>query len=585
MPFTKKFFRRSAPEATTPDHEFAAAHATVHLANRGRVDLPHRNEAAGAPAGIPENEEERLIFLSRTLNIPYLQELPLDQFKTDFTKQIPIQYLRKNKMIPLEGQDNAIIAVNDPSNFQAIDDLYHILGRSDFRIVLSTEAAISAAINLAYDLGRDSAEEFLQSMNGESPDSIISEIEETGDLLDDMSDAPMIRLVNLLLSQAIKDRASDIHIEPYQNSMKVRYRIDGMLYNILTLPRKAQSPLVSRIKIMSKLNIAEKRLPQDGRIDIKIGDRSVDIRVSIIPTAFGERVVLRLLDKSASILQLSDLGLDENRVRVFNNLIKSPYGIILVTGPTGSGKTTTLYAALSSINRPDINIITIEDPIEYQIEGIGQIQVNPKIDLTFANGLRSIVRQDPDVILVGEIRDRETAEIAIQSSLTGHLVFSTLHTNDAASAVTRLIDMGMEPFLITSSVIAIIAQRLVRVLCPRCREAYTPDHESLSNIGIDKNMLPDYRIYRKKGCPACMHTGYRGRTAIFEIMIMDEALKRQVLKTSDANHIYDEAVRRGMTTLLNDGSRKVLEGITTVEEVLRVTRILKRDEELFTPED
>ncbi len=307
-------------------------------------------------------------------------------------------------------------------------------------------------------------------MDGESTDSIISEIEETGDLLDDTSDAPMIRLVNLMLSQAVKDRASDIHIEPYQNSVKVRYRIDGVLYNILNLPRKVQSSLASRIKIMAKLNIAEKRLPQDGRIDIKIAERSVDIRVSSIPTAFGERVVLRLLDKTASILNLSELGMDGKRIKLFNSLIKSPYGIILVTGPTGSGKTTTLYSALSSINNPDINIITIEDPIEYQIEGIGQIQVNPKIDLTFANGLRSIVRQDPDVILVGEIRDRETAEIAIQSSLTGHLVFSTLHTNDAAGSVTRLIEMGIEPFLVVSSVIAIVAQRLVRVLCPKCKE-------------------------------------------------------------------------------------------------------------------
>jgi general secretion pathway protein E len=414
-------------------------------------------------------------------------------------------------------------------------------------------------------------------MNDESPDSIISEIEETGDLLDDAGDAPMIKLVNLMLSQAIKDRASDIHIEPYQNSVKVRYRIDGMLYNILNLPRKIQSALVSRIKIMAKLNIAERRLPQDGRIDVKIGDKSTDIRVSVIPTAFGERVVLRLLDKTGTILNLSDLGLDQGRIGVFNDLIKSPYGIVLVTGPTGSGKTTTLYAALSTINSPEINIITIEDPIEYQIDGIGQIQVNPKIDLTFATGLRSIVRQDPDVILVGEIRDKETAEIAIQSSLTGHLVFSTLHTNDAASAVTRLIDMEIEPFLISSSMIAIIAQRLVRVLCPKCRESYAPDAESIANLGIDHSELSSRTIFRKKGCPACMHTGYRGRTAIFEIMVMSEDMKRLILKTSDSNHIHDEAIRHGMKTLMQDGTRKIMEGTTTIEEVLRVTRILKRD--------
>jgi general secretion pathway protein E len=328
---------------------------------------------------------------------------------------------------------------------------------------------------------------------------------------------------------------------------------------------------------MAKLNIAEKRLPQDGRIEIKVADRSVDIRVSTIPTAFGERAVLRLLDKTASILMLSDLGMDERKVNIFNRLIQSPYGIVLVTGPTGSGKTTTLYAALTSINQPAVNIITIEDPIEYQIDGIGQIQVNPKIDLTFAQGLRSIVRQDPDVILVGEIRDRETAEIAIQSSLTGHLVFSTLHTNDAASAVTRLIDMGIEPFLVTSSVIAIIAQRLVRVLCPKCKEAYTPDEESLANLGIDKKRLDGETLYRKQGCAACMNTGYHGRTAIFEILILDDPLRRLILKTSDANQIQDEAMKRGMTNLLADGARKALAGVTTIEEVFRVTRILKRE--------
>jgi general secretion pathway protein E len=331
---------------------------------------------------------------------------------------------------------------------------------------------------------------------------------------------------------------------------------------------------------MAKLNIAEKRLPQDGRIEVKIADRSVDIRVSVIPTAFGERVVLRLLDKSGAFLLLPELGMGEKSVRLFNKLIKSPYGIILVTGPTGSGKTTTLYAALSTINQPDINIITIEDPIEYQIDGIGQIQVNPKIALTFAAGLRSIVRQDPDVILVGEIRDRETAEIAIQSSLTGHLVFSTLHTNDAASAVTRLIDMGIEPFLVTSSVIAIIAQRLVRLLCPKCKEAYEPDDESLANMGIAKDILSRHVLYRRKGCHSCMNTGYRGRTAIFEIMLMEDEIKRLILKTSDSNQINDLAIRRGMKNLLYDGAQKVLAGTTTIEEVFRVTRILKRETDL-----
>ena len=518
--------------------------------------------------------------LREVYGIPFWEELPTDHMNIEFTGLVSIQYLKKQKIVPLQTPQGFVVAINDPANFQAVDDLCRLLNRTERPVVLATQEEIQAAINLAYDLSRSTAKEFFQEMHEESTDSIISEIEETGDLLDETSDAPIIKLVNLLLSGAIKDRASDIHIEPYQSIVKVRYRIDGILYDILSLPRKIHSPLVSRIKIMAKLNIAEKRLPQDGRIEIKVADRSVDIRVSTLPTAFGERVVLRLLDKTSTILKLSDLGMDSRMVDIFNRLIKSPYGIILVTGPTGSGKTTTLYAALSTLNSPEVNIITIEDPIEYQIDGIGQIQVNPKIDLTFAQGLRSIVRQDPDVILVGEIRDRETAEIAIQSSLTGHLVFSTLHTNDAASAVTRLIDMGIEPFLVTSSVIAIIAQRLVRVLCPKCKEAYTPDDESLINLGVDKSKVEGQPFYRKVGCASCMNTGYRGRQAIFEILILDDPIKRLILKTSDSNQINDLAMQRGMTNLLQSGAQKILEGVTTIEEVFRVTRILKRETDL-----
>ncbi len=516
-------------------------------------------------------ETDLLQAMSSQFGVPFVADLSMENLNIDFTKQIPIQYLRKHKMVPLETPDDTLIAVNDPSDFQALDDLRHILGREDVQVILSTRAAILSAINMAYDLGQDSSEEFIQDMNGESPDSIISEIEETADLLDDTSDAPVIKLVNLLLSRAVKARASDIHIEPFKQSLVIRYRIDGILYNIMNLPKGIQSSLASRIKIMAKLDIAEKRLPQDGRIDVKIGDNAIDIRVSMIPIAFGERIVLRLLDKTGTIFKLTDLGIDLERLTVLHELIHSPYGIILVTGPTGSGKTTTLYAALSTINNPEINIITIEDPIEYQIEGIGQIQVNPKIDLTFANGLRSIVRQDPDVILVGEIRDKETAEIAIQSSLTGHLVFSTLHTNDAASTITRLIDMKMEPFLISSSVIAIIAQRLVRTLCPDCKESYTPGYESLASIGIETKMLENNKIYRSMKCPACMNTGYRGRTAIFEMMVLNDDLKKVILKTSDANQIRSEAIKSGMSTLMHDGARKVLEGITSIEEVYRVT--------------
>lgn len=526
------------------------------------------------------SEEEFLKIVSEHFGLPYWPDLPAESNRIDFTQVVSISYLKKFKMIPVETAQFSVIAVNDPTNFQPIDDLRHLLVRPEAPVVLAPQIAIIAAINLAYDMSRASAKDFFEEMNAESADDLISEISETADLLDETNVAPIIKLVNLLVSGAIKDRASDIHVEPYAGSLKIRYRIDGILYDTLNLPRRIQSPLVSRIKIMAKLNIAEKRLPQDGRIEIKIADRLIDIRVSVIPTAFGERVVLRLLDKTGRMFMLSDLGMHDERISLLNRLIKSPYGIILVTGPTGSGKTTTLYAALSTINRPAINIITIEDPIEYQMEGVGQIQVNPKIDLTFATGLRSIVRQDPDVILIGEIRDRETAEIAIQSSLTGHLVFSTLHTNDAASAVTRLIDMGVEPFLVTSSIIAIIAQRLVRLLCPHCKEIYQPDEESLFNLGLDKSVLESNIFYRKKGCNLCMHTGFHGRTAIFEILIVDDDVRKLVLKTSDANQLNELAVKQGMITLQQDGIYKVMKGITTIEEVLRVTRSFNRKEDV-----
>jgi general secretion pathway protein E len=526
------------------------------------------------------DEIQLLKILAEHFGLAFWPELPMESINIDFTQNVSIQYLKKHKIVPLITSQDSAIAVNDPTNFQSVDDLRQLLKNPDLPVVLSSQDAIMAAINMAYDMSRASAKDYFEEMNDASTDDLISKIDETADLLDETSDAPIIKLVNLLVAGAIKDRASDIHVEPYSSNLKIRYRIDGILYDILNLPRRIQSPLVSRIKIMAKLNIAEKRLPQDGRIEIKIADRLVDIRVSVIPTAFGERVVLRLLDKTANILMLSDLGMHDQRIKLLNRLIKSPYGIILVTGPTGSGKTTTLYAALSTINRPEINIITIEDPIEYQMDGVGQIQVNPKIDLSFAAGLRSIVRQDPDVILIGEIRDRETAEIAIQSSLTGHLVFSTLHTNDAASAVTRLIDMGIEPFLVTSSIIAIIAQRLVRVLCPHCKEVYVPDDESLSNLGLDRVVLQNNTFYRKKGCNLCMQTGFRGRTAIFEIMIVDDEIKRLVLKTSDANQINELALKRGMITLQKDGIDKVLSGITTTEEVLRVTRSLNRADDI-----
>lgn len=533
--------------------------------------------------------EKQLLEAQSTLyDIPLWTDLPLEGFGTDFTRQIPIQFLKKFAMVPLissspagsaDKQDpsespndtGAVIAINDPACIQPLDDLIRIMGLSDFKLVLSTKDAILSAINISYDLSRDSAEQLVQNME-ENGSTIISEIEETSDLLDDISDAPIIKLVNHIISQSVKARASDIHIEPYQDSFKVRYRVDGILYDLLSPPKWIQPALISRIKVMAKLNIAEKRLPQDGRFDVKIGHQDIDVRVSTIPASFGERVVLRLLNKSGSLLRLADLGLSADRLDLLENLISSPNGIILVTGPTGSGKTTTLYAILSSINTADINIITVEDPIEYQIKGISQIQVNPKIDLTFARGLRSIVRQDPDVILVGEIRDHETAEIAVQSALTGHLVFSTLHTNDSASAITRLVDIGVEPFLISSSVLAVAAQRLIRILCPNCKQAQQPDSVILKNLGISADQLQQAIFYQANGCDNCFHTGYKGRTGIFEIMPLEASLKSLILQTFDSNRIKSEAVNLNMVTLRQHGVQKVLDGITTIEEVLRVTQ-------------
>ena len=538
------------------------------------------------------SEEILLKALSKQFEIPYQQKLATDNIDISFTSIVPIHFLRKFTMVPVflsikdEETEEAKIdmktsyfAINNPMLFQEIDDVLDLLRKKGFifpknSIVLSSREEINSLVNFAYDRGRGSAQNLVEDMSEEKSVDILDEIEQTADLLDDSNDAPIIKLVNHMISQSVKARASDIHIEPSQESFKVRYRIDGILYDLLTPPKWIQSALISRIKIMANLDIAEKRLPQDGRIEVKIGSQMIDIRVSSLPTTFGERVVMRLLDKQTSLIPLKQFGFTQQRLEIVERLIKAPNGIILVTGPTGSGKTTTLYAILQAINSPEINIITIEDPVEYQISGIGQIQVNSKIDLTFAKGLRSIVRQDPDVILVGEIRDNETAEIAVQSALTGHLVFSTLHTNDAPSAITRLVDIGIEPFLLSSSINAVIAQRLLRVLCNNCKKEYTPRDQALQNIGLNKEQVKDTKFYKAVGCSKCFNTGYKGRTVIFEIMELNENLKEVILKTTDAITIKQKALEFGvMSTLRYDGVLKIIQGITTIEEVLRVTNL------------
>ncbi|MEW6441481.1 MAG: type II secretion system ATPase GspE [bacterium] len=510
--------------------------------------------------------------VSRQMNLAYWPEIPDQSLDLEILRNIPINFCKKHELLPLKKDGGAVqVAVADPLNVAPLDDLQLLL-KEPVRPILARATTILHAINRAYDLISETAEQMVEGLNEEALDLVATELEEPKDLLDASDEAPIIRLVNSVLYQAVKQRASDVHIEPFERQLVIRYRIDGVLYDMLRPSKRFQSSVASRVKIMAGLNIAEKRLPQDGRIRIKIAGKDVDIRVSVVPTAHGERIVMRLLDRSQVLLKLDEIGMTGDKLLRMRKLIRMPYGILLETGPTGSGKTTTLYAALSEINTPEKNIITVEDPIEYQLHGVGQIQVNPKIELTFARGLRSILRQDPDVIMVGEIRDLETAEIAIQASLTGHLVFSTLHTNDAPTAITRLVDMGIEPFLVSSSLIGALAQRLVRILCPACKEPYVASDETLRELHLERDRLPNGHLYRPKGCAKCAGTGYYGRSGIYELLVVDEKIQHLILKGVDANVIRRAAIERGMTPLRDDGAEKVLRGITSAEEVARVTQ-------------
>jgi len=440
--------------------------------------------------------------------------------------------------------------------------------------VMQTHSADEFELLLTQTYQRDSsqAQQLMENIGNEVDlYSLADEITETEDLLENEDDAPIIKLINAMLSEAIKENASDIHIETFENSLKIRFRVDGILREVLKPNRKLASLLVSRIKVMAKLDIAEKRIPQDGRISLRIGGRAVDVRVSTMPSSHGERVVLRLLDKNAARLDLKDLGMTEENRKRFAQLIDKPHGIILVTGPTGSGKSTTLYAGLTQIDCHERNILTVEDPIEFAIEGIGQTQVNTKVDMTFARGLRAILRQDPDVVMVGEIRDLETAEIAVQASLTGHLVLSTLHTNTAAGAITRLEDMGVEAFLLSSSLLGVLAQRLVRTLCPHCRESHLPSPEEAKLLDLTDNNNEQQVIYRAVGCSECSNKGYKGRTGIHELLVVDENV-RELIHNGKGEQAIEKYVRKNNASIRQDGFSKVLAGITTLEEVLRVTR-------------
>jgi len=491
----------------------------------------------------------------------------------EFTEFIPIRYAKKNIFFPLKKTRNTLeVAITNPELSQPLDDLARHF-KCHIQSVISHKQAVLDLINRAYDESSASTEDAVDLLDSEETYENILAVEEPEDLLDATDEEPIKRLVNSLLWQAAKDEASDVHIDPTPRETIVRYRIDGVLQQVTVFPRQVHVTVVNRIKVMSRLDIAQKGLPQDGRSMVLIAGRKIDIRVSTIPTVHGEKIVMRLLFQEEKLMQLRQLGLAKYILQPYQNLVNSSGGIILVTGPTGSGKTTTLYASLAEIDNEARNIITIEDPVEYKLSGYSQIEVKPKVGLTFANALRSVLRQDPDVIMVGEMRDTETAQIAIQSALTGHLVFSTVHTNSAPATITRLIDMGIEPFLVSSSIIGVLAQRLVRRICPDCRKSYQPHPEQLRELGIKEVSFRklDRRFFRGDGCDNCRQTGYRGRIGIHELLVMSEGVKNTILESSDSDTIKKQGLKEKMITLRRDGVNKILHGLTTAEEILSIT--------------
>ena len=510
------------------------------------------------------------------LGFEFRAELDVDAIEVDLTEDLPVTFAKTHLVLPMARSGGRIVvAVANPLDAAPLDAL-RLRFRLPIEPLIVPRENLLDAINKVYDR-RAGASQVMGDIKDEqigiSADDDIANIDV--DIIDVDDEAPIIRLVNALLGEAVKKRASDIHIEPFERHISVRFRVDGVLSEVIQPPRRFAASITSRIKVMSGLDIAEKRVPQDGRIRIKVAGKDIDIRLSTVPTSHGERLVMRLLDKTAVLKDLGHIGMGDVALEVMNEMIVKSYGIILVTGPTGSGKTTTLYASLAKINSPVRNIITVEDPVEYQLGGIGQIQVNTKVGLTFAAGLRSILRQDPDVVMVGEIRDRETAEIAIQASLTGHLVFSTLHTNDASSAVTRLVDMGVEPFLVASSVICMMAQRLVRVLCQHCKRPAVPTEFELKTLGWTRDRFraeSGGHIFKPNGCAECLDSGYLGRTGIYEVLPVDDDIRPLIMANADSNTIKKLAIKKGMAMLRDDGARKCIAGVTSVEEIMRVTQ-------------
>lgn len=513
--------------------------------------------------------DELVEHLAKALHLPYQKDVIVNEISMDMIRNIPINYAKTYEVLPYKDYgEHVVVLTSNPLNLKIFDDL-RVIFQKRIQPSLTTKAKLLDAINRVYEKGTATLEglDDIDDDDYDLDEPII-------DLLEAEDDAPVIKLVNTLLSRAVKEKASDIHIEPYEKDMVVRFRVDGVLYDVFKPPKKLQNSITSRIKVMGNLNIAEKRLPQDGRIPLKIGGKDIDVRLNSVPTSFGERLVMRLQDRSNVILSLHQLGFsEESMTSLIGDLLKRTYGIVLVTGPTGSGKSTTLYACLQELNSIDTNIITVEDPVEQRIQGIGQIQVNSKIGLTFASGLRAILRQDPDTIMIGEIRDLETAEIAINSSLTGHLVLSTIHTNDSAGAFPRLIDMGCEPFLIATSLLGVISQRLVRVLCPHCKVPHVATDFELKNLEIDRATAQKGNIHKAVGCNQCSNKGYLGRTLIQELLLVTEDIRTLVMQRKDSSMIKKKAMEQGMKSFRDHGIQKILQGITTIEEVLSNTQV------------
>jgi len=515
------------------------------------------------------SEEDVLRALAEQLQLPFVR-LSEVQIPKEVIEKIPAKIVSHYNLVPLEQSNGTLrVAVSDPLDVHTLDDLRLIL-KTEVEPVVALPKDINEAIKRYYGIGADTVEELIEEQGTETT----IEVDRTIEDIDEMAeDASIVRFVNQIIAEAIADRATDIHVEPFEQELRIRYRIDGMLYEAAIPPsiKRFQSAIISRIKIMADMNIAERRLPQDGKIKVRVQDKDYDLRVSTLPTPYGESISIRILSRDSDLISLDRLGLDEYHLKILRRMIQKPHGIIFVTGPTGSGKSTTLYAALTEINTVDKKILTVEDPIEYRIPGVTQVQVNPQIDLTFARVLRTMLRQDPDVIMVGETRDPETAQAAIRAALTGHLVFSTLHTNDAAGAVSRLLDMGIEPFLVASSVEGLIAQRLVRLLCPECKVPYTPSPEVIARLRVNKLDTTDAQFMRPAGCEKCRYTGFRGRTAIYEIIKITEDLKQMIVARRPSNEIKQQAIANGMRTIREDGWIKVRQGLTTIDEVLRVT--------------